>query len=102
MISRVTLFLLLLGLMLGLGIRLWSEGQRDACAPYLEGNKSAMASEYVPSGTRLIAVPCRDWIMRQSLRIQILCLLDLVLAALFVLNALADLQAWLRSRRRYR
>jgi hypothetical protein len=101
-ISRVTLFSLLLGLMLTLGLRLWSEGQRDACSPYLEGNKQAQAREYVASGTRLIAVPCDDWIMRQPMRVQLLCLVDLGLGMVFVLNAIGDLRDWLAMRRRMR
>jgi hypothetical protein len=101
-ISRVTLFSLLLGLMLTLGLRLWSYGQRDACSPYLEGNKQAQAGEYVPSGTRLIDVPCNDWIMRQPLRVQLLCLVDLGLGVVFVLNAIGDLRDWLEFRRRMR
>ena len=100
-ISRVTLFSLLFALLLATGIRLWSDSgaQRDACAPYLAGDKSAQSSEYVASGTRMIAVPCRDWIMRQPLRVQILCLLDLALALVFLLNALGDLRDWLHLRR---
>jgi hypothetical protein len=101
-ISRVTLFSLLLGLMLAMGIRLWSEKQTDACTPYLAGERPAQASEYVASGTRLIEVRCSDWFMRQPLRVQVLCLLDLALAVVFVLNALSDLREWLESRRRRR
>ncbi len=102
MISRVTLFSLLLGLMLGAGLLLWSVAQRDACTPYLLGEKPAQTSEYVESGTRTIEVPCNDWFMRQPLRVQVLCMLDLALAVVFVLNALSDLREWLESRRRWR
>jgi hypothetical protein len=102
MISRVTLFSLLLGLMLGAGIRLWYMRQRDDCALYLAGDKSVPASEYVVSGTRMIEVPCNDWFMRQPMRIQVLCLVDLAIAVIFVLNALSDLREWLESRRRLR
>ena len=98
--SRVTLFSLLLALLLGVGIRLWYVQQRDACTPYLEGDKTAQKSEWVISGTRQVEVPCNDWIERQPLRVQVLCLLDVVLAVLFVLNALSDLKEWLESRRR--
>ena len=98
MISRVTLFSLLLGLMLATGIRYWSDGLRDNCARYMAGDKSLPASEWVVSGTRTIEVPCSDWIMRQPMRVQLLCLLDLVLAVVFVLNALADLRDWLEIR----
>ena len=91
MMSRVTLFSLFLALMLGAGIRLWTMQQRDACTAYLSGDNTAQKSEWVVSGTRQIEVPCTDWIMRQPLRVQILCLLDAVLAVIFVLNALSDL-----------
>jgi hypothetical protein len=101
-ISRVTLFSLLLGLLLAAGIRLWSDSQRDACAPYLAGASTVQRSEWVVSGTRMIEVPCSQWLMRQPLRVQVVCLLDLVLAVTFVLNALADLRDWLAMRRRMR
>ena len=52
------------------------------------------ASEWVVSGTRQIEVPCNDWTMRQPLAVQVLCLLDLLLAVVFVLNVLLDLQGW--------
>jgi hypothetical protein len=101
-ISRVTVFSLLLGLMLALGIRLWSDAHPDDCARALAAEGSMPASEYVISGTRQVVVPCNDWIMRQPLRLQVLCLLNLVLAVVFVLNALADLRGWLQMRRRMR
>jgi len=50
----------------------------------------------------MIEVPCNEWFMRQSMRVQVLCLLDLVLAVMFVLNALTDLRDWLAKRRRMR
>jgi len=102
MISRVTLFSLLLALTLGAGIRLWDAQQRDDCALYMAGDHSLPASEMVWSGTRQIEVRCSDWIMRQPLRVQVLCLLDVLLAVVFLLNALGDLQNWLRTRRRTR
>jgi len=102
MISRVTLFSLLLGLMLATGIMYWTGGLRDNCARYLAGDKTLPATEWVVSGTRTIEVSCDDWTMRQPMRIQILCLLDIVLAVLFVLNALIDLRNWLEMRRRGR
>jgi hypothetical protein len=100
--SRVTLFSLLLALLLGVGIRLWYDGQRDACTPYLAGDTKVPSSEWVLSGTRTIEVPCDDWIMRQPLRVQVLCLLDVALTVLFVLNALSDLRDWRQFRRRMR
>lgn len=102
MISRVTIFSLLLGLMLGVGIRLWSIEQKDPCAAYLAGDRKAPASQWVESGTRTIEVPCSEWLPRQSMRVQVLCLLDVALAAVFLLNALAELRKWLEMRRRRR
>jgi hypothetical protein len=98
-ISRVTIFSLLLSLMLGIGIWFWSSGHRDACAAYLAGDHIAQSSEYIASGSRMIAVPCRDWTMRQPLRVQLLCLADLGLVIVFVLNAAGDLRDWLAARR---
>ncbi|HEY4379899.1 MAG TPA: hypothetical protein VGN01_06100 [Acidobacteriaceae bacterium] len=102
MISRITVFSLLLGLMLALGIRMWNDAHPDDCARTLAIQGVMPPSEYVISGTRQIVVPCNDWIMRQPLRIQILCLVDLTMAVMFVLNALADLRGWLQMRRRMR
>ena len=100
--SRVTLFSLLLALLLGVGIRQWTDGQRDACTPYLSGDAQAQKSEWVSSGTRQVEVRCTDWFSRQPVRVQILCLLDVVLTVVFVLNALSDLRDWLEMRRRMR
>jgi hypothetical protein len=102
MISRVTLFSLLLALMLGTGIWLWTGNQKDDCTRSMVGDKTVAGSEWVVSGTRTIEVPCNDWIMRQPLRVQVLCLLDMVLAVVFVLNALSDLREGLEARRRMR
>ena len=102
MISRVTIFSLLLGLMLASGIWLWNDGHPDECSRSMAATGNMPASEYVISGTRQIVVPCNDWIMRQPLQVQILCLLNLVLAVVFVLNSLADVRGWLATRRRLR
>ena len=102
MISRVTIFSLLLALMLASGIWLWNDGHPDDCARSMAASGIMPRSEYVISGTRQVVIPCNDWIMRQSLLVQILCLLNLALAAVFVVNALGDLQGWLEMRRRMR
>jgi hypothetical protein len=101
-ISRITLFSLLFGLLVALGIRMASDGERDACTPYLRGDSRAPASEWVDSGTREIAVPCNDWFMRQPLRLQLLCLLDGALFAVFILNLLGDIRDCVASRRQMR
>jgi hypothetical protein len=99
LISRVTLFSLLLGLMLGVGIQLWDMDHPDACARYLAGDPSAQHSIWVVSGTRTVEVSCNQWLPRQPLPIQLLCLLDLVFAVVFALNAMMDLRRSLEKRR---
>jgi len=101
-ISRVTLFSLLLALTLGAGIRLWDARHPDNGSLYMAGKKTLPSSELVVSGTREIEVPCNDWFMRQTLTIQVLSLLDVLLGTLFFFNSLADLQRWFQSRRRMR
>lgn len=100
--SRVTLFSLLLALLLGTGIQLVTLQQRDACTAYLTGQQAAQKSEWVISGTREILVPCNDWFSRQPLQIQLLAVLNAVLAVVFALSALSDFQSWRAVRRRRR
>jgi hypothetical protein len=50
----------------------------------------------------MIEVPCNEWFIRMPLTVQVLCLMDLVLGVVFVLNALSDAQKWLAMRRRMR
>jgi hypothetical protein len=99
MISRLTIFSLLLGLVLATGIRLWYIGQRDPCARYLAGDTKGQSSQAVVSGSRVIIVPCNNWPMRQPDWVQILCLLDLALGAIFAVNAAIDLRNWHQMRR---
>lgn len=101
-LSKVTLYSLLLGLMLASGIGVWDAGQTDNCARYLAGDKSQPATQTVISGSRLVVVPCTNWIGRQPLWVQVLCLVDGALGVLFVLNLLSDLRAWLQMRRQWR
>ena len=88
--------------MLGLAIRLWDARHPDDCALYNAGDRSVPSSVMVVSGTRQIEVPCNDWIMRQPLKVQLLCLVDLVIGVIFFFNALSDFQQWLQMRRRIR
>jgi hypothetical protein len=101
-ISRAALFSGLLGLLLAAGIGLRSLLQRDECMRYLAGDSTAPPTQTVVSGTREIEVPCTDWVDRQPETLQLLCLLDVVLFVVFALNAAADVQAWMRMRRRRR
>ena len=99
-ISRVTLFSFLLALLLAVGIRMWTDAQRDDCARYLAGDATAPASELVVMGSRTVVVSCNQWLPRQPVKVQMLCLLELVLAAVFLMNALHDLHGWLQRSRR--
>jgi hypothetical protein len=98
-ISRVTIFSLLLSLLLATGIRRWYLGQRDDCRRYLAGDTSFPPSQVVVSGNRTIVVPCDQWWLRQPAAVQMLCLLDLLLAAVFLVNGLQDTRAWIERRR---
>lgn len=98
-ISRVTLFSLLLALLLWAGIALRNARQKDECTRYLAGDSTAPATQTVVSGTRVIEVPCTDWINRQPEVMQLLCLVDVLLFVMFALNAAADVRAWVRLRR---
>jgi hypothetical protein len=100
MISRVTIFSLLFGLLLATGIWMRDMQQTDNCSRYMAGNKSLPASEWVVSGSHMVEVQCSDWLARQPVWVQVLCLLEMVLGVVFVLNALSDLSGWLKMRRR--
>ena len=98
MISRLTLFSLLIGLMLGLGIYMYSQGEQDRCNTYPAGGVQPR-SQYVITGERQVEVPCSEWFLRQPLPVQILSGVDVGLGLIFVLNALADLRGWVQWRR---
>lgn len=98
MISRVTLYSLLLCLLLGTGLRKWSMAHPDNCDRYLAGDKKLPPSEYVISGSRQIVVPCNQWLVRQPDWVQILCLVDLFLAGVFVMNAAGDVKSGIEKR----
>jgi len=102
LISRVTIFSFLLALLLGVGIRLRTQGQRDGCAAYLAGDARAPATEYVVDGSRTVVVSCHEWLPRQTQRVQLLCLLDLVLVVVFLLNTPQDARRWFGMRQRRR
>jgi hypothetical protein len=97
MISRLTLFSLLFGLTLGLGIYMYSQGEQDRCNAYQTGGAQPR-SEYVITGERQVEVPCSEWFLRQPLAIQILSVADFLLGFIFAVNALADLRGWIAVR----
>ncbi len=95
MVSKVTVFSLLFALMLGVGIERWNVQHQDECAHFLAGEKGYSSTVMVTTGTHQVELPCAIWLPRQPTKIQILCLLDFVVAVVFFLNATADLRrAW--------
>jgi hypothetical protein len=100
LISRVTLFSLLLALLLGMGIWMSTQRPRDACAAYVAGDKGAQSTEYVVTGTRTVVVSCNSWLQRQPTWVQMLCLLELAVVGVFVLNGLGNVRDWFEMRRR--
>jgi hypothetical protein len=99
MISRTTLVSFLAVLLLTTGMYLWNAEHWDDCARYLAGESWLPSSQTVDSGSRQIEVPCQEWLPRQSLTLQLLCLGDVVLLLVFFLNALGDFLEWKRMRR---
>jgi len=101
-ISKVTLYSLLLAMMVALTIWTSSQGHRDGCAAYLAGDRTAPSTEYIVTGTRTVVVSCNQWLPRQPTWVQMLCLVELVLIATFLLNGLGNVRDWLERRRRLR
>ena len=99
MISRRTLYSLLTALLLTIGLYLWNANRWDDCQRYLAGDKSLPSSQIVESEGHSVEVPCEQWFLRQPSAILLLCLLDLLLIVVFVLNALSDVRNWRQTRR---
>ncbi len=95
MISRRTIFSLLLTLLLAVGIRIWAANAYDPCDHLGPSPRGVPKSVYVESGTRTIAVPCTYWIPRQSMRVQALLLFNAVLVLVFLISTGND---WARHR----
>jgi len=98
MISRRTIFSLLLAAMIFLGIRLWVINHHDPCDSYMPGHVLPQ-TVLVESGTRTVEMPCSLWLPRQSDGLQLTCLLDLTVLVVFLLSVWRDVNRW-RERRR--
>ncbi len=99
MISRRTISLLLLALLVFAGLRVWVLRQSDPCDRYLQGDLRFPASEYVEEGTRTVEVPCNQWLPRQPLSVQLVCLLEAAAVLSFAWSAAGDV---VRNARRKR
>jgi hypothetical protein len=98
MISRRTLYFLLAALLLASSLYLWNVNRWDDCQRYMAGDVSLPSSQIVESESHSVEVPCEEWFPRQSPAILLLCLLDLLLIVVFVLNALSDVRDWRQNR----
>jgi hypothetical protein len=99
-ISRRTIFSLLLALMIFAVLRAWLIDHRDNCDRYMTGDRTFPSSEYIESGTRTVEVPCDQWLLRQPAWVQAVCLLDLTVLVVFALSVWQDLARWNRLRRK--
>jgi hypothetical protein len=77
MISRRTIFSLVLALLIFFAIRAWWVQHPDNCQRYLAGDKSFPPVQYVKSGSYMIPMDCRWWLPRQPTLVQAACLLDM-------------------------
>ncbi len=92
MISRKTVGSLLLALLMGTGVMIWSQGHRDACDRIDDEDGKAAEYEDVPVGPQIVVVPCRIWFLRQPPGVQAACLAGIAAVAVFVLSASGDLK----------
>jgi hypothetical protein len=99
-ISRRTIFSLLLALIIVVVLRAWLIDHRDNCDRYMAGDRTVPPSEYIESGTRTVEVPCNEWLLRQPAWVQGVCLLDLTVLVVFALSGWQDAARRYRLRRR--
>jgi hypothetical protein len=99
LLTRRTIYSLLLTILLFLGLRLYTLGRVDDCTPWLHGERGASPTQLIYLGERAVEVPCRSWLPRQPPGILIACLLDAALAVVFLLSCIFD---FAESRRRRR
>lgn len=101
MISRATIFALLLGLLLAGGLRLWVLGRTDECSAYLAGQPGPV-TQIVSLGRRTIEVPCNQWFIRQPTSLQAGCLAELAFVAVFAVSLVRDFGKTMAAQRQRR
>jgi hypothetical protein len=94
-ISRRTIFSLLLALLILGGLRLWALGHVDDCSRPVNHLGQMPESVMVESGDRMVEMPCAWWFPRQPLAVQMVALLGAALGLVFGLSAVGD---WIRTR----
>ena len=90
MISRFTLRLILVALLIPSGLAVWQTGHRDNCSRFLAGDASRPATTMVEAGGHMVEVPCSQWLPRQPLGVQLLCLAEGVLLLIVLINVFGD------------
>jgi hypothetical protein len=98
MISRRTIFSLLLALLIPLVLRAALIGRWDPCKAEMPFSHQPPESVYVDSGTRTVEMPCNTWLPRQPLWVQMVCLVDFAVAVVFLLSVWGDWSRWRRRR----
>lgn len=91
-ISKRTIFSLLVTLLGAGAIFAWNVGRRDECSAYLAGQPRAPREAVVMTGSRRVLVPCDQWFLRQPEVVQAACLGVVAGAVVFVVSAAADWQ----------
>jgi hypothetical protein len=99
-ISRRTIFSLLLALMILLCLRAWLIQHPDNCDRYMAGDRTVPSSVYIQMGGRRAEVPCEDWLLRKPAGVQAVCLLDAVVAVVFLLGVWGDIVRRNHTRRK--
>ena len=95
MISRKTIFSLLLALLLAGCIKAYTLRVINPCDAYLAGQAGAPATVVTNTQGRSMEIPCNSWFLQQPRTVQAWCMLDGLLVVIFLISASAD---WKRRR----
>ena len=99
MIAGKTVWAFLLALVLGCGIWSWDVMHPDECYRYLQGQPGAMATQNVEIGGETVPVPCEDWYPRQTLAVQMVCVVEGAACVVFLMLGMGDFVSWIRVRK---
>ena len=99
MISRQTIFALLLALLVAGGLRLWVLEHRDDCDRLDPQTRRTPTMVVVQTGSRQALMPCNVWLPRQPLGLQIGCVADAALFVVFLVSVWSDRVRRRRARR---